>query len=98
MDAKKKPQQGTVTATVGDIPGRSTQPWLTITATSCTPGIMYLVSVLTPGGASMGDSLYPDEAGVLVDTNLPANYPGDYVCTVQPWHGGKVVGSATVTV
>jgi hypothetical protein len=64
--------------------------WLSITASNLTPGTLYSVSVVTPGGATMGDVFFPSADGTFTDTALPANYPGTYSVSVSKAKGSTL--------
>src|SRR4051794_227079 len=70
--------------------------WLQISASGLTPGVMYQVLVMTPGGNQLGDVLYPNQDGTINDTNLYAGAPGTYSVTLNKFHGSSVGTCSTV--
>jgi hypothetical protein len=64
--------------------------WLNINASNLTTGTLYTIAVVTPGGATMGDVMFPSATGTLTDTNLPANYVGTYSVSISKTKGSTV--------
>jgi len=64
--------------------------WLSINASNLTQGTLYTIAVVTPGGATMGDVMFPAADGSLTDTNLPANYVGTYSVSISKMKGATV--------